>query len=49
MADILAADAIRLAERATDRDDAIRQCGQTLVAIGAVEPAYVQAMLDQLA
>jgi PTS system mannitol-specific IIA component len=37
--------AIRLAERATDRDDAIRRCGETLVEIGAVDPTYVEAML----
>src|SRR5215472_6717474 len=39
--------AIRLAERASDRDDAIRQCGQTLVDVGAVDPAYVEAMLER--
>jgi mannitol PTS system EIIA component len=39
--------AIRLAEKATDRNDAIRRCGQTLVEVGAVEPAYVEAMLDR--
>jgi mannitol PTS system EIIA component len=39
--------AIRLAERATDRDDAIRQCGQTLVDVGAVDPVYVEAMLER--
>jgi len=38
---------IRLAETATDRDDAIRQCGQTLVDIAAVDPAYVEAMLER--
>jgi PTS system mannitol-specific IIA component len=39
--------AIRLAERATDRDDAIRRCGQALVDVGAVDPAYVEAMLER--
>jgi mannitol PTS system EIIA component len=39
--------AIRLTERAADRDDAIRQCGQTLVDIGAVAPAYMEAMLER--
>jgi PTS system mannitol-specific IIA component len=34
-----------LDERACNRDDAIRRCGLTLVEIGAVHPAYVQAML----
>jgi PTS system mannitol-specific IIA component len=38
---------IRLAQRAADRDDAIRQCGQTLVEIGAVDPTYVEAMLER--
>jgi PTS system mannitol-specific IIA component len=37
--------AIRLAEHANDRDDAIRQCGRTLVSVGAVDPTYVDAML----
>jgi PTS system mannitol-specific IIA component len=39
--------AIRLTEHAADREEAIRQCGQTLVAIGAVDPAYVEAMLER--
>jgi PTS system mannitol-specific IIA component len=47
MADLLAEEAIRLAERATDRDDAIRQCGQALVDVGAVDPEYVAAMLER--
>jgi PTS system mannitol-specific IIA component len=37
--------AIRLAEQASDRDDAIRRCGGVLVEIGAVDPAYVEGML----
>ena len=37
--------AIRLQQHATDRDDAIRQCGEVLVAAGAVDPTYVDAML----
>lgn len=37
--------AIRLAEVASDRDDAIRQCGAVLVDIGAVDPTYVETML----
>ena len=48
MADsLLAAEAIRLAQHATDRDDAIRQCGAILVEIGAVEPSYVEQMLQR--
>jgi mannitol PTS system EIIA component len=39
--------AIKLAEHAADRDDAIRRCGQTLHDIGAVDPTYVEAMLER--
>jgi PTS system mannitol-specific IIA component len=39
--------AIRLDVHATDRDSAIRACGEVLVDIGAVEPAYVDAMLER--
>lgn len=44
---LLAPDAIRLTERARSRDEAIRLCGQALVDCGAVEPAYVPAMLER--
>ncbi|WP_436759690.1 PTS sugar transporter subunit IIA [Streptosporangium sp. V21-05] len=37
--------AIRLAASAADRDDAIRQCGEALLAVGAVESAYIDTML----
>jgi PTS system mannitol-specific IIA component len=37
--------AIRLDERAATRDDAIRRCGEALVAVGAAEPGYVDTML----
>lgn len=40
----LPTDAVRLGCTASDRDDAIRQTGETLVNLGAVEPAYVDAM-----
>jgi PTS system mannitol-specific IIA component len=39
--------AVRLDAKATDRDDAIRQCGAALVGAGAVEPAYVDTMLER--
>jgi PTS system mannitol-specific IIA component len=42
---LLARRAIRLAQHASDRDDAIRRCGQLLVEIGAVDPVYVDAMV----
>ncbi|HEY1178540.1 MAG TPA: PTS sugar transporter subunit IIA [Phytomonospora sp.] len=37
--------AIRLAETAADREEAVRRCGETLVAVGAARPSYVDAML----
>jgi mannitol PTS system EIIA component len=39
--------AIRLNERAADRDTAIRACGQVLIDTGAVDAAYVEAMLER--
>ncbi|MFG2040312.1 PTS sugar transporter subunit IIA [Dactylosporangium sp. NPDC048998] len=47
MGDLLARDAIRLEERAGSRDEAIRRCGAVLVEVGAVGPAYVEAMLER--
>ncbi|WP_213453681.1 PTS sugar transporter subunit IIA [Rhizomonospora bruguierae] len=44
-AGLLDRDAIRLSERAATTDEAIRRCGETLVEVGAVTPAYVEAML----
>ena len=44
---ILLPQAIRLHEYAATREDAIRRCGGVLVEIGAVDPAYVEAMLDR--
>jgi mannitol/fructose-specific phosphotransferase system IIA component len=45
MTEILSRDAVRLGLRASDRSDAVRQSGQVLVDIGAVEPPYIDAML----
>jgi mannitol/fructose-specific phosphotransferase system IIA component len=47
MTDLLSADAVRLGLPASDRLDAVRQSGQVLVEIGAVEPPYVDAMLER--
>jgi mannitol/fructose-specific phosphotransferase system IIA component len=47
MAALLPPDGIRLGLRASDRFDAVRQSGQVLVEIGAVEPLYVEAMLER--
>ena len=47
MTGLLRTDAVRLNERAADRTDAVRRCGAVLVEIGAVEPAYIDAMLER--
>ncbi len=47
MTGVLTADAVRLGLRATDRFDAARQSGEVLVEIGAVEPPYIEAMLER--
>jgi mannitol PTS system EIIA component len=39
--------AVRLHATAAGRDDAIRQCGDALVRAGAVDQAYVEAMLER--
>lgn len=39
--------AVRLGEAAADRDDAIRRTGAALVDTGAVQAAYVDAMLER--
>lgn len=47
MAEVLAHDAVRLGLRASDRFDAVRQSGEVLVEIGAVEAPYIDAMLER--
>jgi PTS system mannitol-specific IIA component len=47
LTDLLAPASIRLDATATDRDDAIRQAGAALVEAGAVDPSYVDAMLER--
>jgi PTS system mannitol-specific IIA component/phosphocarrier protein FPr len=47
LADVLTADAVRLGLRAADKHDAISQCGQVLLAIGAVEAPYLPAMHER--
>jgi len=39
--------AVRLAERAADRFEAVSRCGEVLVELGAVEPGYVAAMIER--
>jgi PTS system mannitol-specific IIA component len=45
--ELLAEASINLDASATSRDDAIRQAGAGLVAVGAVESPYVDAMIDR--
>jgi PTS system mannitol-specific IIA component len=45
--DLLDRAAVRLDAVAADRDDAIRECGRTLLDVGAVDPAYVDAMVER--
>ena len=47
LTELLAPSSIRLDATATDRDDAIRQAGAALVEAGAVDPSYIDAMLER--
>ena len=47
MSDVLSRDAIVLGGQARDRDAAITEAGQLLVASGAVDQAYVDAMHER--
>jgi mannitol/fructose-specific phosphotransferase system IIA component len=47
MAALLPRDGIRLGLKASDRFDAVRQSGEVLVEIGAVEAPYIDAMLER--
>ena len=47
MTAILPAEGVRLGRSAADRFDAVRQAGEVLVAIGAVDSPYVDAMLER--
>ncbi len=46
-AGLLRARAVRLGERAADRTEAVRRCGQVLVETGAVQFEYIDAMLQR--
>lgn len=45
--ELLSSEAVRLGLRAASRDEAVQQGGELLVRIGAVEPAYVEAMHER--
>jgi len=44
---ILSEDGIRLNQPSTGVEDAVRQTGELLVELGAVEPAYIESMLQR--
>ena len=44
---VLGAEAVRLGLSATDKEDALRQCGAVLVEIGAADAAYADAILER--
>ncbi len=44
---VLGRDAVRLGLTATDKEDALRQCGAVLVDIGAAGPEYAAAILER--
>jgi len=47
LTELLAESSINLTATATGRDDAIRQAGEALLAAGAIEPSYIDAMLER--
>ena len=47
LAELLDLEAIDLDARADSKLAAVRACGETLVRVGAVKPAYVDAMLER--
>ena len=47
LAELLAEASINLDASATGRDDAIRQAGAGLLAVGAIDESYVIAMIDR--
>lgn len=44
---VLTEDAVRLGRTAKDRADAIDQCGELLLELGAVDPGYLPAMHER--
>lgn len=47
LTELLAESSINLTATATGRDDAIAQAGAALLAAGAIEPSYIDAMLER--
>jgi len=44
---VLTADGIRLGVTASSREDAVRLCGEHLLAVGAIERPYIDAMWER--
>ena len=47
LTELLAEASIHLDASESSRDDAIRQAGQALLDVGAIDPAYIDAMIDR--
>ena len=47
MSDVLTLSQIKMPGTAQSKDDAIRETGEILVDVGAVEPAYIDSMFDR--
>jgi len=47
LTDLLAESSINLTATAESRDDAIRQAGEALLAAGAIDESYIDAMLER--
>lgn len=47
LTELLAETSINLTAEAKDRDDAIRQAGEALLAAGAIDASYIDAMLER--
>jgi mannitol PTS system EIIA component len=47
LTELLDESAIRLTAHADSRDDAIRQAGQALLDVGAIDASYIDAMLER--
>ena len=47
MTEVLTLSQIRMPGTARSKDDAIRETGEILVEVGAVEPAYIDSMFDR--
>ena len=47
MSEVLTLSQVRMPGTARSKDDAIREAGQMLVEVGAVEPSYIDSMFDR--